>query len=615
MYMKNIKYYLLSLTLTGCLVGCESLLDEEPLYSQNSAIVFSSENNAEMALLGCYGYMAAPNGYGQMWQEVMIGGSGLSYAQRNGADQDVLVRLNVPVSNSLVSLAWQGMYKVVAEVNAFIESMEGSTLSDDVKKQFLGEAYFLRALAYYNLATVWGDVPLKTVASSSDGIAVERSPKEEVYAQVVADFQLAADNMAPESEDGRANAWAAKAYLGKVYHKMARLGIDATANLENAKKVFDEVYASGVYALEPKFGDLFVNNVRGSEESIFQLNYTTESTSVFNRACNRLSPTHSTTGITWSTYRAARYGYDLMQGTYPDDPRIAISYQTSWRARGGNNQANPKAQVGDELCANDSAYLYPYFTYTIPDDFVMKNGEPTTTLKQYVARLPYASLSNVKNPSISEVEAYASTNGSSPENDAIAGIIKKQFVKAGGQNNWPSYMKVYDQLQVGTRSHKNLIVYRYAELLLLMADVYNELGDTQKAISLANEVLRRARNSGEGTSVEPQDWSMALSKNEVEEKLYFERLFEFIGEPNMFEMVRICGTGYMKKLLEYHNNHEITIASSELYASTKNAWLDGLFNDGNLSEDFLKKNLLFPIPQSEIDANSSITNADNNFGY
>ena len=107
--MKNIKYYLLSLTLTGCLVGCESLLDEEPLYSQNSAIVFSSENNAEMALLGCYGYMAAPNGYGQMWQEVMIGGSGLSYSQRNGADQDVLVRLNVPVSNSLVSLAWQGM--------------------------------------------------------------------------------------------------------------------------------------------------------------------------------------------------------------------------------------------------------------------------------------------------------------------------------------------------------------------------------------------------------------------------------------------------------------------------------------------------------------------------
>lgn len=57
--MKNFKYIAFSFLLTGSavLTGC---LDEEPLYSQNNLVIFSSESNARQALLGCYGYMAAP---------------------------------------------------------------------------------------------------------------------------------------------------------------------------------------------------------------------------------------------------------------------------------------------------------------------------------------------------------------------------------------------------------------------------------------------------------------------------------------------------------------------------------------------------------------------------
>lgn len=611
--MKNLKYYICSLVLVGGLTSCDTLLNEKPLYSQNSSVVFSSASNAELALLGCYGYMAAPNGYGQMWQEVMLSASGFGFANHNGSDQDVNVNLNTPVSNSLVSYAWQGMYKVIAEVNAFLESLDKSGLSADVKKQYGGEAKFLRAVAYYNLATVFGDVPLKTIASSSEGIAIARSPKEDVFRQVVADL-TDASAISDTKVDGRANAWAAKAYLGKVYHKMARLGIDTSANLEKAKAVFDDVYANSGYALEPKFGSLFADNVRGSKESVFQLNYTTESTVIYNRACNRFAPSLSTTGISWSTYRASKAIYDLMEGTYPDDPRIAETFQTRWRTRGGNNQANPKTMVGDELCANDSTYLYPYVTYTVKGDSITKNGK-VVAARQHLIKLPYGELSNPRNPSVSELANYEKTHGESPDNQIISRIVAEKFAKEGNQNSWPAFQKLYDQNQVGTRSHKNLIVYRYAEMLLLMADVYNELGNTAKAVSLANEVLARARNSGKGTASEPKDWPASLGKDEVTEKLYFERIFEFIGEPNMYEMVRICGTEYLKKALEYHNNHEITKASQARYASTNNAWLDQLFNGGNLTDDFLKKNLLLPIPQSEIDANSGITNSDNNYGY
>lgn len=53
-------------------------------------------------------------------------------------------------------------------------------------------------------------------------------------------------------------------------------------------------------------------------------------------------------------------------------------------------------------------------------------------------------------------------------------------------------------------------------MLLMAADVYNELGQTDKAITLANEVLKRARQSGNAS--QPADWKSGLSKEQVREK-------------------------------------------------------------------------------------------------
>lgn len=148
--------------------------------------------------------------------------------------------------------------------------------------------------------------------------------------------------------------------------------------------------------------------------------------------------------------------------------------------------------------------------------------------------------------------------------------------------------------------------------------MYNELGQKDRAIDLANEVLTRARQSSAGTSAQPADWPKTLTQDEVREHLYYERIFEFAGEPNMYEMVRLKGVELFKKALEKHNNHEITRASVETYQETKNNKQDRLYNEaegGALTQDFLKKNLLLPIPLSEINYNEGITVDDNNFGY
>lgn len=80
-------------------------------------------------------------------------------------------------------------------------------------------------------------------------------------------------------------------------------------------------------------------------------------------------------------------------------------------------------------------------------------------------------------------------------------------------------------------------------------------------------------------------------------------------------MVRIRGTVYFKKFLELNTTHELTILGEKNYTSSVNNFADRLLNNGNLTDDFLKKNLLLPIPTSEIDANPGLTNNDNNFGY
>lgn len=605
--MKKYKYYILSLVVLCSFSACDALLDEDPLYSQNSNIVFQTEDNAELALLGCYGYMSSGNAYGQMWQETPIVASGLAWAQR----PEDLNALNTLAANNLVSLAWSGMYKAIAEINAFLESIDKSGLSESVKIQKGGEAKFLRALAYYNLVSTFGDVPLKTVASSSEGISIARSPREEVFGQIINDLKDA-QAISDKSAVGRANSWAVKAFLGKVYYKMAALGIDAAANWQNAKEMFDAVYASHVYELEPKFADLFGEYVANSKESIIQMNYTTvNANGCYNRGSNRFAPQASTSGINWSTYRVAKFAYDMQEGTYPGDPRIATNFLTRWRARNGNNQANPKPQVGTALCANDSVCTYPYWKIKFTD--VTVPGSNNVNL-EIMGKLPYAEFANPKNPSISVLENYEATHGASPYNSTVAKAAS-DFAKVGNGEKWPYFGKMYDQNQTGTMAHKNLMVYRYAEMLLLMADVYNELGDTPKAISLANEVLTRARNSGTVVSAEPADWSSSLSKEQVTEKLYFERIIELCGEPNIYDMVRIRGTEYFKKFLELNTTHELTILGEKNYLAGVNNFADRLLNDGKLTDDFLKKNLLLPIPTSEIDANPGLTNNDNNFGY
>lgn len=117
-------------------------------------------------------------------------------------------------------------------------------ISDDVKTRILGEAHFLRAIAYFDLVRGFGPVPIKTNESVDlSKVASPREPESKVYDLIIQDA-LAAEGSLPSSvgaETGRASKWAAKMLLAEVYLTLEKW--------QEAAEKADEIIQGGQYSL------------------------------------------------------------------------------------------------------------------------------------------------------------------------------------------------------------------------------------------------------------------------------------------------------------------------------------------------------------------------------
>lgn len=555
-------------------------MNESPKYSVNNTNVFNSTTTTQAALNACYGWLFSWNAYGQAYFELTIGGSGLSWAQTNGSDQDQLASLNVLPSNGTLGQVWTGMYKAIGECNSFIQNVYGGSLSDAQKNYYAAQARFIRGLCYYNLAGIYGDVPLRITASDVDSVNMSRTPKADVYKQVAADWQFAAQYLpVSDNPDEVAAAvptrYAAYAYLAKLYWFLgSNDNTPSSPNWALAKVYGDSVLNANVYALEPKFSNLFIDGTNNSKEIIFKLNVSTSLNGMGSRISWLFAPSNSTTGISWGRYKCSKGFWDLFKGTYSDDPRLGAFFATSYKNINNGN----------------ISYTYPNISYKVSGQTIIDS-------------IHYSLLQNPTNPTVAEL------NSQNPK-------LVSTFTAATGTNEgWPYYNKYTDPTATAQLGNKQILVYRYADFLLLMADVNNELGNNSVAVTLLNKVLTRARTSVTPAATYPKDVDNSLSQVQLRDKIFYERLFELAGEPDMFFDTRRRGTEYLNKVLSIYNNDSVSYAFATNTAVSGNNFKDRLLNGGNLSGDFLKKSLLLPIPQSELNTNTGITPADQNFGY
>lgn len=161
---------------------------------------------------------------------------------------------------------WNVLYMGIKRANVVIEQVAEITMDENLKKRYMGEAYFLRALFYFDVVRAWGDAPLITTVSPGDNL--ERTPKDQIYNLIISDLTKAIDVLPEKSEYaaedmGRATKGAAKGILAKVY---LFLGDDT-----NAAKYALEVINSNEYELEENFGDANSKAGEFGSESIFEI--------------------------------------------------------------------------------------------------------------------------------------------------------------------------------------------------------------------------------------------------------------------------------------------------------------------------------------------------------
>jgi starch-binding outer membrane protein, SusD/RagB family len=187
--------------------------------------------------------------------------------QNTHASWDAVAHYTIDAGNDRDEGHWIELYKAIGIWNGEIAGIEGSTIDENSKKQFVAELKFLRAWNYFDLVRNWGGVPIITkILSPSQHIP--RSTAKEVYDFIINDLKESANvlpkkSQYPAADKFRASRGAALTLLSKTY-----LYAEDWADAETtAKQVID----LGEYDLEQSFGDLWNYNYKNGIESIFEI--------------------------------------------------------------------------------------------------------------------------------------------------------------------------------------------------------------------------------------------------------------------------------------------------------------------------------------------------------
>jgi hypothetical protein len=233
-------------------------------------------------------------------------------------------------SNPLVEANWRGWYRIIHRANLVLENASQATddITEDLRNRVIGEAYFLRGLAYYELSTLWGGVPLMTVSAVSPE-GSPRSSQEESFDQAKNDLNEAISRLPLKSaysgsDVGRATKGAAQAVAAKL--ALFR------GDYAGAKAFLSEIINSGQYDLTARYSDNFEEENENNIESVWEIQFSEDFGA--NGGWNA-----DGTDIAEVTFRGQEYGPNAWRNVIPgqnlvnafettpkEDPRKGFSF-------------------------------------------------------------------------------------------------------------------------------------------------------------------------------------------------------------------------------------------------------------------------------------------------
>jgi hypothetical protein len=466
------------------IVACNKKLDVTDQNNPTTESYFKTAAELQNGVNAVYSSLRAGNLVGREWfftHDMRGGETNAGGAQLEAPRAELLKQPSPSSSNAVMTSVWNGTYQMINRANLVISKAPGITDNTALRDVTVGEAEFLRAWAYFELVTMWGDVPMYTEPVTSATGYKGKSPAADIYTQIIADLTDAVAKLPDVAADqGRATKGAANALLGRVEMQKG----DYTA----AKTALLQVY--GKYSLMDNFSDNFDGDIKiGSNaiilptashefnaESIFEVSFIDKGDNNFN------------------------WGYTGEGATADISIMRSQEYGIVW----GN--VIPSDQILDEFEANDPRYKFTFFE---PGD------------KYNSAHTP-----NADGTTIDTVLTAANMNVATCNHN---GNIEKRVYRKYSILQWTNDGFHPDGI--------NQRLIRYADVLLMLAECEAEVGSPAQAAVYINKV--RARPS---VNMPPVTLG---SKNDALAAVMHERAVELAGEEvNNIDMLRWRAKGY-----------------------------------------------------------------------
>lgn len=287
--MKFKGTYITIFLIAGFLFSCsEDFLDLKDPNRESSDTYWQREEDYRLGLNACYSVFRIPGYFSRWYHVLMISRSDEGWSESPNPYFQAYSNFNIISYNDNnaegIIWPWQAIFRQMFYCNQVIDNMKATGLklfSNPTEAEWiLGQAYFIRGVAYWYLAVTFGKGP-HMVSSTENGEIIEQ---EAIYQQAEADF-AEAEKLLPlrwtGADLGRVTKGGAKGMLAKVYMQLAgyykRPGVAKPDKVleywQKAKTKIEEIYALNLYSLVPNYKDNFTMVNENNSESLFEIQF------------------------------------------------------------------------------------------------------------------------------------------------------------------------------------------------------------------------------------------------------------------------------------------------------------------------------------------------------
>lgn len=574
--MKKIIIYLATMLLAAMtFTGCYDL-ETYPGDKVNEGTFYKTGDHAHQGLMGIYGMLRLNEAYGYQFCFDHLGDIAYGY------NYYMMFLATYTDRDGTIQAHWQTFYDGIHRVNTFIRSVKGmgGIITDEQINEYVAEAKFLRAMFYFSLTDLFGGVPYYDESTNVNeefmNLKQPRSSLEEVRAHILEDLDEAIKYLPVEhaaSEYGRATKGAAYALRGKVYLY--------DKEWQSAINDFEEIVYNKSnnygYDLDDDYARVFkLYNGAKSPETVFSIQNKSGVGTEYGMQIQALMGCRGAYGSCWnntvpSTQLVDMYefkdgrpfnwdeifpGYNTMT---PEQRKELLSVEMDGAGAIVGLREADTAKILSAYTCRDPRLMA---TVIVPYSHYMGNIGRTTNVD-----LIFALDHNLS----------GNANGGTIQNNAgWVSYLYRKFVTEGDQGG-----------AISNRLHTPFAfpLIRFADVLLMLSEAYNEAGQLDKAVTEFNKVRTRVGMPGLNSGPE---WMVVSNKEQMAERIRKERAVEFAGEGLRFSDLRRWGYEIAHKTL--NNVDAVNIYGEPIYTHL-----------------FTERDMLWPIPGVERERNKELT--------